>query len=188
MVKSTYQVSNSEAEEEDDEVDNTNDDKDSSNKKEGNLLDDMEKQSRYSDDMARNKEEEVEKGENSDINGCHQSGLEKEPIYERPSIQEKSYISKTAFLGNLDTGERINEESTNSTHGLDSIVQDSQSPLIEDCSDSVKNGNARGTLVWLSSATPLTVKSKTCVNCYKYSYQSSSLHLTRSACSNWAEN
>ncbi|KAG5556811.1 hypothetical protein RHGRI_007161 [Rhododendron griersonianum] len=39
-------------------------------------------------------------------------------------------------LGNHVSGESNNEESNTSIRGLDSIVQDSQSPLIEECFDS----------------------------------------------------
>ncbi|KAG5531052.1 hypothetical protein RHGRI_025867 [Rhododendron griersonianum] len=44
-------------------------------------------------------------------------------------------------LGNHVTGENSNEESINSALGLDSIVQDSQSPLIDECLESVNNSS-----------------------------------------------
>ncbi|KAG5550312.1 hypothetical protein RHGRI_015314 [Rhododendron griersonianum] len=43
--------------------------------------------------------------------------------------------------GNNDSEGRNNEESINSVHGLDSIVQDSQTPLNEDCLESVNNSS-----------------------------------------------
>lgn len=48
-------------------------------------------------------------------------------------------LPKSAVLGNIEDGEGFNEESTNSVHGLDSIVQDSQSPLFDDGHDSISN-------------------------------------------------
>ncbi|KAF7132436.1 hypothetical protein RHSIM_Rhsim09G0077300 [Rhododendron simsii] len=117
-VITTHQVSNPEAEEEDDEVDKIDGNRNASSKKNGDLMDDTEKQkTNYSDDMAKRGDEEAEKGDNNVINGSHQS----------------------AVLGNIEDGEGFNEESTNSVHGLDSIVQDSQSPLFDDGHDSISN-------------------------------------------------
>ncbi|KAG5530599.1 hypothetical protein RHGRI_025531 [Rhododendron griersonianum] len=151
-VTSTYQVSNPEAEEEDDEVDKTEGDRNASRKKNGDLMDDMEKQNTsYSDDLAKRGDEEAKKGDNNDINCSHQSELEKEPTLERALIQEETVgtmseankypfvLPKSAVLGNIEDGEGFNEESTNSIHGLDSIVPDSQSPWSDDGHDSVSN-------------------------------------------------
>ncbi|KAG5534334.1 hypothetical protein RHGRI_022459 [Rhododendron griersonianum] len=111
---------------------------DANNKKEEISMDDMEKQrNKMSDDLEKNKEEEAEKDERRDINGSPQSGLEKEPFHKKPPLQDKT-VEDTS-LGNSDTSERNNEESTNSVHGLDSIVPDSQSPLEEECFESVNN-------------------------------------------------
>ncbi|KAG5561683.1 hypothetical protein RHGRI_004660 [Rhododendron griersonianum] len=85
-VSPTKHFSNPKAKEEDDEVDNTDDDMDASSKKEENAVDDMEKQR---NELSDDKVEEAEKGENSD-NGSHQSGLGKEPIFEKPPFQEKT--------------------------------------------------------------------------------------------------
>ncbi|KAG5564603.1 hypothetical protein RHGRI_000706 [Rhododendron griersonianum] len=124
------------AEKEDDEVDNTDDDRVASSKKEEHLVDDMEKQR---NDFSDDKVEEDEKGENSD-DGSHQSGLGKEPIFEKPPFQEKTVGDMAR--GNNDLEGRNNEESINSVHGLDSIVQDSQTPLNEDCLESVNNSSS----------------------------------------------
>ncbi|KAI8568827.1 hypothetical protein RHMOL_Rhmol02G0230500 [Rhododendron molle] len=137
-VSSKDQASNSEAEEEDDYVEDTEDERDASSKKEENPMDDMEKQSnKCTDDMAKNKEEEDVKGDNRDINGSHQYGLEEEPDHEKPPVQEKTVGDM--FIRNTNAGESCNEESFNSIHGLDSIVQDSQSPLIEECVESASH-------------------------------------------------
>ncbi|KAG5546852.1 hypothetical protein RHGRI_018878 [Rhododendron griersonianum] len=127
-VSSKGQASNSEVEEEDDYVEDTDDDRDANSKKEENPMDDMENQkNKSSDDRAKNKEEEDVKSDNRDINGSHQHGLEEEPDLEKTPIQEKT------------VGESRNEESFNSIHGLESIVQDSQSPLIEECVESANH-------------------------------------------------
>ncbi|KAI8536289.1 hypothetical protein RHMOL_Rhmol10G0245900 [Rhododendron molle] len=137
-VSSKDQASNSEAEEEDDYVEDTDDDRDASSKKEENPMDDVEKQrNKCTDDMAKNKEEQGVKGDNSDINGSHQYGLEEEPDHEKPPVQEKTVGE--VFIGNTNAGKSSNEESINSIHGPDSIVQDSQSPLIEDCVESANH-------------------------------------------------
>ncbi|KAG5514413.1 hypothetical protein RHGRI_035735 [Rhododendron griersonianum] len=137
-VISTNQVSHFEAnfepEEEDDEVDNTDGDMGASKKKQDNSVDDMEKQrNKTPDDRAKNNEEEAEKFENNGFNGSHQSGLEKEPAHKKQAFQG------AMSLGNPNTVESSNEESINSAHGLDSIVQDSQSPLNEECLESANN-------------------------------------------------
>lgn len=77
---------------------------------------------------SENKEEEAEKVGNNGLNDSHHSRME-----ELPAFQDALY------LGNPVIGEINNEESINSAIGLESIVQDSQSPLNEECLKSAKN-------------------------------------------------
>lgn len=91
-VITTHQVSNPEAEEEDDEVDKIDGNRNASSKKNGDLMDDMEKQkTNYSDDMAKRGDEEAEKGDNNVINGSHQSGWRKNQLL-------KGHLSKKRQL------------------------------------------------------------------------------------------
>ncbi|KAG5554798.1 hypothetical protein RHGRI_012379 [Rhododendron griersonianum] len=140
-VTSTVHTGNPEAEIQDDEVDNTGDDKDASRNKEVNLADDMERQRKeYSDDKVEEAEkfEEDERDENSD-NGSHQSVVGKEPNVEKSPLQVET-VGDMAQR-NIVSDERFNEESSNSVQGLDSIVQDSQSPLNEECLESINNSS-----------------------------------------------
>ncbi|KAG5543613.1 hypothetical protein RHGRI_016383 [Rhododendron griersonianum] len=134
----------SEAEVEDDEVDNTGDDRDASNDKEEDLVDDVERQRKeHPFDKAEEAEkfvedERLEKGDN----GSHKSVLGKEPNVEK-SLLQKETVGDMAATNQRNNGseERLNEESSNSVQGLDSIVQDSQSPLNEECLESINNGS-----------------------------------------------
>ncbi|KAG5524804.1 hypothetical protein RHGRI_031461 [Rhododendron griersonianum] len=129
-------VVNSEPDKEDDEVDNEDDDKDASKEKEDKLVDDMEKHRvKNSDDRAKNNKEEAEKMKEHGFNGRHQSGLENEPAHEKQAVQGDMPI------GIPITVESSTEESSNSAHGLVSFVQDSQSPINEECLD---YANSRG--------------------------------------------
>ncbi|KAG5527464.1 hypothetical protein RHGRI_028380 [Rhododendron griersonianum] len=131
----------SEAKVQDDDVDNTGDDRDASCKKDGNLVDDMERQRKvYPDDKVEEAEkfEEAEMAEKSN-NYSHQPVLGKKPNVEKPPLQEETVGDMAQ--GNNNSDERINEESSNSVHGLDSIVQDSQSPLNEECFESINNSS-----------------------------------------------
>ncbi|KAF7129699.1 hypothetical protein RHSIM_Rhsim10G0184600 [Rhododendron simsii] len=135
-VSSTNLVPNfevtSENEEEDDEVDKVDDELDANK----NSVDDMETQgNEMLDDRAKTNEEEAEKVETNYNNGSHQAGLEKAPFHEESLAQRKSVKGK--YTEKPDSCENNNEESINSDHGLDSIVQDSQSPVIEECFESV---------------------------------------------------
>lgn len=166
-VTATNQVvnheANSEPEDEDDEVVKISDDMDGSKNMHDNSEDGMDKQdNRISNDRAKNngeeaevsenKEEEAEKVGNNGLNDSHHSGgeklpafqeavyeIDKEPIHKKPPLQEKT-IGDMAH-GNSETSERNYDESINSVHGLDSIVPDSQSPLEEECFESVYNSN-----------------------------------------------
>ncbi|KAF7114510.1 hypothetical protein RHSIM_RhsimUnG0085900 [Rhododendron simsii] len=121
-------VVNSAPEEEDDEVDNEDGDKDASKEKEDNLVDDMDKQRvKNSVDRAKINEEEAEKLKERGFNGRHQSGLEKEPTHKNQAVQGAMPI------GIPNTVESSTKESSNSAHGLVSFVQDSQSPINEEC-------------------------------------------------------
>ncbi|KAF7152758.1 hypothetical protein RHSIM_Rhsim01G0095600 [Rhododendron simsii] len=124
---------------EDDEVENTSEDRDASSNKEENLVDDTERQRKmYSDDKVEEDEkfEEDERVEKSD-NGSYQSVLGKEPNVEKSPLQEETVGDRAQ--GNNGSDGRFNEESSNSVQGLDSIVTDSQSPLKEECFESIKN-------------------------------------------------
>ncbi|KAF7126497.1 hypothetical protein RHSIM_Rhsim11G0186100 [Rhododendron simsii] len=139
-VPSTNLVSNSEVnsenEKEDDEVDRVDDVLDASKTMKQNSVDDMEKQgNEISDDRAKINEEEAERVETNCVNGSHQAGLEKEPVHEESPAQRKSGGGK--HIENSASCENSIEESL--VHGLDSIVQDSQSPLAEECVESVQN-------------------------------------------------
>ncbi|KAG5560703.1 hypothetical protein RHGRI_003890 [Rhododendron griersonianum] len=81
---------------------------------------------------SENKEEEAEKAGNNGFNDNHLSG--------REILQA---LQGAGTLGNHVDGENSNEESINSFLGLDSIVQDSQSPLNEDCIESAKDSSQR---------------------------------------------
>ncbi|KAG5531049.1 hypothetical protein RHGRI_025864 [Rhododendron griersonianum] len=82
------------------------------------------------EDEFENNEEEAEKDVNKGLDDSHQSGLKKVAAAQRAMP-----------LGNHVIGENSNEESINSALGLDSIVQDSQSPLIDECLESVNNSS-----------------------------------------------
>ncbi|KAI8573276.1 hypothetical protein RHMOL_Rhmol01G0265700 [Rhododendron molle] len=128
---------NSENEEEDDEVDGVDDELDASKTMKQNSMDDMENQgNEILDDRAKINEEEAEKVETNCINGSHQAGLEKEPVHEDSPAQRKSGGGK--HFENYASCENMSEESNNSDHGLDSIVQDSRSPPVEECVESVQ--------------------------------------------------
>ncbi|KAG5551820.1 hypothetical protein RHGRI_010049 [Rhododendron griersonianum] len=140
-VSSTNLVSNFEVnlenEEGDVEVVRIDDEVDDIKNKKQNSVGDMEIQgNEILDDRAKINEEEAKKVEKNCINGSHQAGLEKEPVHEELLAQRKSVRGK--HIENLDSCENNKEESFNSDHGLDSIVQDSQSPLIEDCFESIR--------------------------------------------------
>ncbi|KAG5550627.1 hypothetical protein RHGRI_015539 [Rhododendron griersonianum] len=107
-------------------------------------VDDMESQgNEVFGDRAKISEEETGKVETNYINGSHQSELEKEPAAHGRSERGK-------HNENFDSCDNINEVSTNSDHGLDSIVQDSQSPVVEDCVESVqKNTQAQNAEFYL---------------------------------------
>ncbi|XP_058180116.1 uncharacterized protein LOC131298656 [Rhododendron vialii] len=138
-ISSVEHVANPEAEVEDDEVENTSDYRDASSNKEENLVDDMEMQRKmYSDDKVEEAEkfEEDERVEKSE-NGSYQSVLGKEPNVENSPLQEETVGDRAQ--GNNGSDGRFNEESSNSVQGLDSIVPDSQSPLNEECFESIKN-------------------------------------------------
>ncbi|KAG5514594.1 hypothetical protein RHGRI_035859 [Rhododendron griersonianum] len=98
------------------------------------------------DDMVNQTKGGVEKGAINAINGNHQKKkLEIEPILARVLDQTKavgainlpednnlySLLPKSAAPFQFNTLEDSHDESSNSTHGLDSIVQDSLSPLHE---------------------------------------------------------
>ncbi|KAG5567237.1 hypothetical protein RHGRI_002704 [Rhododendron griersonianum] len=140
-VPSTNLVSNSEVnsedEDEDDEVDRVDDELDANKTMKQNSVDDMENQgNEILDDRAKINEEEAEKVETNCINGSHQDGWEKEPVHEESHAQRKSGGGE--HIENCASCENINEESNNYDHGLDSIAQDSQSPLAEECVESVQ--------------------------------------------------
>ncbi|KAG5525596.1 hypothetical protein RHGRI_032037 [Rhododendron griersonianum] len=129
---------NSEHEKEDGEVDRRVVDMDASKDKHEVLVADMELQGnvtlnvkgKINEEEAKeseNKEEEAEKARNNGLNDSHYSGKE---------ILVASQGAES--LGKLDSGENNYEESINSALGLDSIVQDSLSPLIEECIESAK--------------------------------------------------
>ncbi|KAF7143615.1 hypothetical protein RHSIM_Rhsim05G0007500 [Rhododendron simsii] len=135
-VSSTNLVPNfevtSENEEGDDEVDKVDAELDANK----NSVDDIETQgNEMLDDRAKTDEEEAEKVETNYNNGSHQAGLEKAPFHEESLAQRKSVKGK--YTEKPDSFENNNEESINFDHGLDSIVQDSQSPVIEECFESV---------------------------------------------------
>ncbi|KAG5551566.1 hypothetical protein RHGRI_009839 [Rhododendron griersonianum] len=142
-VPSTNLVSNSEVnseeEQEDDEVGRVDDEVDASKTMKQNSVDDMENQGNESlDDRAKINEEEVEKDETNDINGSHKDELEKEPAHEESYAQWKSGGARGGkHIENFASCENINEES-HTSHGLVSIVQDSQSPIAEECVESVQ--------------------------------------------------
>ncbi|KAF7138728.1 hypothetical protein RHSIM_Rhsim07G0051900 [Rhododendron simsii] len=75
-------------------------------------------------------EEEAEKVVNEGLNDNYQSSLKK-----------VAAAQAAMSLGNHATDENSNVESINSALGLDSIVQDSQSPLTEECLESVNNSS-----------------------------------------------
>ncbi|KAG5564392.1 hypothetical protein RHGRI_000551 [Rhododendron griersonianum] len=141
-VSATYQAGNHEAnsvhEKEDGEVDRRVVDMDASKDKHEGLVADMELQGnvtlnvkgKINEEEAKeseNKEEEAEKARNNGLNDSQYSGKE---------ILVASQGAES--LGKLDSGENNNEESINSALGLDSIVQDSLSPLNEECIESAK--------------------------------------------------
>ncbi|KAF7115527.1 hypothetical protein RHSIM_RhsimUnG0052900 [Rhododendron simsii] len=135
-VSSTNLVPNFEVtfenKEEDDEVEKVDDELDANK----NSVDDMETQgNEMLDDRAKTNEEEAEKVETNYNNGSHQAGLEKAPLHEESLAQRKSVKGK--YTEKPDSCENNNKESINSDHGLESIVQDSQSPVIEECFESV---------------------------------------------------
>ncbi|KAG5545178.1 hypothetical protein RHGRI_017606 [Rhododendron griersonianum] len=105
------------------------------------------------DDMVNQTKGGVEKGAINAINGSHQKEkLEIEPILARVLDQTKavgainlpednnlySLLPKSAAPIQFNTLEDSHDESSNSTHGLDSIVQDSICPLQE---KSLESGN-----------------------------------------------
>ncbi|KAG5556512.1 hypothetical protein RHGRI_006944 [Rhododendron griersonianum] len=129
-IRALEYVVNSDPEEEDDEVDNEDGDKNASKEKEDNPVDDMEKHRVENlDDRAKNNEKEAEKLKEHDFNGRQQSELEKEPVHLKQAVQGDMPI------GIPNTVENSIEESSNSAHGLVSFVQDSQSPINEECLD-----------------------------------------------------
>ncbi|KAF7131780.1 hypothetical protein RHSIM_Rhsim09G0039600 [Rhododendron simsii] len=86
--------------------------RDASSKKEENLVDDMEKQrNKHSDDRKKNKVEEAEKVEKSNINGSYQSGLEKEPFHKKPPFQDKTNVIMSLGNPNTECFESVNNSS-----------------------------------------------------------------------------
>ncbi|KAG5532503.1 hypothetical protein RHGRI_026952 [Rhododendron griersonianum] len=133
---SSFEV-NSENEEDDAEVDRIDDELDASKINNRKSVDDMESQGNETlVDSAKINKEEAQKVETKCINGSHQSELEKEPAFKEPADFGRS--ERVKHNENFGCCDNINEVSTNSTHGLDSIVQDSLSPVDEDCVESIQ--------------------------------------------------
>lgn len=130
----SFEIS-SENKEEDDDVDRVENELEANKTKIGCSVDDVETQENERlDNRAKISGEEAEKAEINCIKRSHQAGLEKEQVHEESPAQRKC-IGDEHSENIHGSGNNV-EENNNSDLGLDSIVQDSQSPLIEDCIES----------------------------------------------------